>query len=953
MGQTGKYFADLEAALGKGRVTSGYRTQKEQDALVAAGKTKAKRSSHTYSDGYDFAADIGKSEAEVRKALQAKGFGAKKLIYETGKGKNQGTGAHWHAEGVHKLNDNPTTQSGKPVVATGPGRGIANPEVFLDALKSKLAPESKASQNVKSEASAIFNSDAELAKRGQAVEQQLGAQGQAIDILSQVTEAAQDQKRLSMQAQVNESRAISNEIVKGTTELKKQVTPVFQARQRIADQLDQLNTMNPLERGIRGIFDLNYDKKYLESQLDNFDRTLKTRRDDFNYIGALHDRALQEIGRRHELNTAMTDLETDLAKEDLGVIGMRLTQTAGMLGNLKDTISTQSQLIQAKNTAREDMMGRLDTPTLTDLANQAKTAGGVINYGGVELNYGELRKRLEAKEQQDLNVRLHQIAAAKGELDLAESVATNIARSLTREQTEAAIAQGGVWNGIQLPNDVLASAYQNHIQMGEMQAKQIATTLPASMAYQAATDSINSMVGLYSRASGMFGKGEFGTSHAMLNRGSDLARRLTTAVSAGAPPEVIATITAQIAENTTQYQKAVDATIERSVGGDKRAAGYLKGFVYGTPMNAGTAGEALTYFAMKGSLPQGMGASPEAKAMFQQAQSLIEANQTDPDTGKKRKIDDLHRVVTEKLTKSAAITIGGQRFDRLYESFPEVAKRVGHPFGKLSQGDWSKAVSDAQLAAATAVGRTIGVSASDVLRMKKHGKLDNTPEGELIYKNYKEQSANFNAVESTHLADSLNMLAPVQPGVSNSDLLLEFASSPQANKALSDYGQRYAQDSLADYLFAPFSAGAAESTMNRWAKDLKENAAASRQLRYQETRKAAQDYQFDPFRRAAVSLSGVDGVGAQGAKVLAPLIKQFLIDDRKTQGLGTAAMEFVTPQAINMEEQDEKILRFLQSSKFQDPVAEKYRKAAAAGYEETRTRTDGIIDTLLRTLNPL
>lgn len=949
MGQTGKYFADLEAALGKGRVTSGYRSQEEQDALVRAGKTKATRSSHTYSDGYDFAPDIGKSEAEVRAALQAKGFGATKLIYETGKGKNQGTGAHWHAEGIHKLADGPKTQRGTAVNAAGPGRGIANPEAFLGALTSKLAPESKASQNVKSEASAIFNSDAELAKRGQAVEQQLQSQGQAIDVLSQVTEVAQDRKRLSMQAQVNESRAISNEIVKGTAELKKQVTPVFQARQRIADQLDQLNTMNPLERGIRGIFDLNYDKKYLESQLDNFDRTLKMRSDDFNYIGALHDRALKEIGRRYELDTAMTDLEIDLAKEDLGVIGMRLSQTAGMLGNLKDTISTQSQLIQAKNTAREDMMGRLDTPTLMDLANQAKAAGGVINYGGVELNYGELRKRLEAKEQQDLNVRLHQIAAAKGEMDLAESVATNLARSLTREQTEAAIAQGGVWNGIQLPQDVLTQVYENHLRMGKMQADQIANTMPASMAYKAATDSINAMVGLYSRASGMFGKGEFGTSHAMLSRGSDLARQLTAAVTAGAPPEVIATITGQIAENTAMYQKAVDSTIERSVGGDKRAAGYLKGFVYGTPMNAGTAGEALTYFALKGSLPQGMGASPEAKAMFQRAQKLV-ADHTYDENGKMRKPDDIQRIVTQKLSEVAGQTIGAARFDRLYSVMPDVAKRAGHPLGKMNPRDWDRVVADAERDAAEGIARKLGVDVGVVQKMKTSGKaLDDSQESKQLFAAFEKLAPEYNAIEMGALSDGLNMLPVVQPGVPNSELLLEFVRSPAANKAVSDYGQRYAQDSLTDYLFAPLSAGAAENQLSRWGRELEQSDAAARKARYDKTREAGQAYNFNPYARSMVILSGVDGVGPQGAKVLSTYIKPILQEDVNSRARSPLSQLGTTTQAMKVE-QDEKVLRFLQSNKFQDPVAEAYRKAAIKGYGETMSKTDGIVATLLKTL---
>jgi hypothetical protein len=99
-------------------------------------------------------------------------------------------------------------------------------------------------------------------KRADKVEANLNEQGAQIQVLNDVTQAAQAGARTAMATQVAETTAISNEIVEGTTELRKKVMPVFQARGRVADQLDRINTMNPLERGIRGIFDLNYDRDY-------------------------------------------------------------------------------------------------------------------------------------------------------------------------------------------------------------------------------------------------------------------------------------------------------------------------------------------------------------------------------------------------------------------------------------------------------------------------------------------------------------------------------------------------------------------------------------------------------------------------------------------------------------------------------------------------------------------
>jgi hypothetical protein len=137
-------------------------------------------------------------------------------------------------------------------------------ESMDEALRAPRTPaETKSSQNVTQPAANIFGSDAELGRRADAVESNLNQQGAAIQVLNDVTQVAQAGARSAMERQVAETRRSATQIVEGTTELRKKVMPVFQARGRVADQLDKINTMNPLERGIRGIFDLNYDRDYL------------------------------------------------------------------------------------------------------------------------------------------------------------------------------------------------------------------------------------------------------------------------------------------------------------------------------------------------------------------------------------------------------------------------------------------------------------------------------------------------------------------------------------------------------------------------------------------------------------------------------------------------------------------------------------------------------------------
>lgn len=86
----------LASAIPGIRFTSDRRTQAEQDKLVAAGKTRAKNSQHISGTALDLVLPKGFSQSDVDKALADAGVDLSESINETGKGRNQGTGAHLH-----------------------------------------------------------------------------------------------------------------------------------------------------------------------------------------------------------------------------------------------------------------------------------------------------------------------------------------------------------------------------------------------------------------------------------------------------------------------------------------------------------------------------------------------------------------------------------------------------------------------------------------------------------------------------------------------------------------------------------------------------------------------------------------------------------------------------------------------------------------------------------------
>lgn len=954
MSQTGRFFGQLESIFGKGMVTSGYRSQAEQDALVQRGVTKATHSSHTYEDGYDLAIPAGRNEQEIRAKLASQGLTAGKIIRESGRGSNQGTGAHWHIE-----------LGGSRQVAGNSGQAPAassNPQDFLAGLGSRLGPEGRASSAVDQNADPIFNSQPELDSRAAKVEGVLTQQGDAIKTLTGLQDALHHTQTTAMEQQVNETRAISNQITTATSELANQVAPVFQARARIADQLDRINTMNPLERGLRGMFDLNYDRSYLENQLQHYDTTLEMRAHDFDYVNKLHASALNEIERRYSLDTALPKLAVDQVTEDLGTLGLSLQQTSGMLGALKDRIGTQSQMIAAQAAARNDMMGQLDMPTLTDLAGKARAAGGIIDFNGTKLNYHELREMIQKREQQDLSLESMRMSIAGGRMDLAQKQAENTIQYMTRAEVEGAIAAGGMFKGVQLPADKLTQALAIYTQQGNLAANSIAQQLPATQVFNMATQAFNTMTQLTQRARGILGADGLGDITHISGDANQLMQKLTTAVQTNQAPEVINELLQQIGKKQAALSQQIGDRLLRHVGGDKRAAGYLQSFVSGTPMSQGTAAEALTYFALKGALPQGMGLSDEAKQLFTKAQGLVGKfkNQVNPATKKPYTEKDLQAVVTRELASTAGATIGAARSDRLMNDLPTLAQKAGHPLGKLGITQFRNARAMATQQAATTIAHQLKTTPDVVLKMvQRMGPVDDSQQAQDLFKAFKAQAGAFNAAETSNFIQNLDDLPQVTPGRRNSSVVLDFLDSPTMHVIASNYSDYVGQRSMGDYIVNPIATGATEMGLNQSRSLIRNTQSAVYADAKANARRQSAALANDPLTRVDVILRSIPGIGKEGSAALRPVVTQILTQaERETQGQGGgnwSALHQTNSEFANtaMQRQESFVINGLRSTKFDDPKLETYRKLAIKGWDDHSTQANTFLQNMLDALNPL
>lgn len=849
----------------------------------------------------------------------------------------------------------------KKIAAARGGKGMSGTQDFFDGLESKLAPEVEASQGIRANASAIFGSDQRLNTENAAVRQGLGEQKQALNVLDVAQTAAQEAQLGAMTRQVEETRAISDTIVAGEQELRRQIKPVFETRQKIADQLDRINTMNPLEQKLRGMFDYNYDRDYMTQQLDNFDRTLKMRQDDFQYLNDLNRVALGEVSRRYGLDTAMSDLVAKQAGEDLHLVGLTLANTAGFLNATQDEISTQASVINAKLGASRTMLGQLDSITMNNLMVEAQNNGGVVTHGGVELSYAQLREALQGKEQQELAFENFKLGIAANRQDLAEKSIENAIRYASKDQIEGWINNGGTitmpdGTTAQAPMDKLSHYLGVHLNLEEAQAEQIAQNLPGAQALKFASDLGQADVQLFMRGQKFFTPGSPDDKHmAQMFRGQSAAiRELIAAEAAGKPPATIRVLAAKVQQASTQIRAKMDDTILRSVGGDKQSAAYVGAFVYGTPLSEGEAASAMVHFAMKGGLPEQMTATPEVKQLFNEVQKSVARNRIVD--GKPRSEAQLKQIVIDEVLRTAQQTVGQAQFLRVYDSLPSEARKDGHPFGKLSQEQWGRIRVRAEVQAARAVSTEAKMNPDDILKMARTGKpLSSAPAHQDMWKRFSTNFADaYNQNEQRVLVEELDALPAVSPGLANSEALTDYIRSQSYGKRVNQYSQAASQGSFGDFVMAPLTRNSLGAISNEFANNFDTSQDAFYQTQRQSAKSFDNAYGRDPVNRAVHILSSIEGVGKAGALALKP----FLLEQAKrpeiaaTQKQAAAATRgflsgmFEMPSRPLVIKQEQTFKTALANAKFDNPQLEAYRKKAVAGFDQSATQTQTFLEAL-------
>lgn len=557
------------------------------------------------------------------------------------------------------------------------------------------------------------------------------------------------------------------------------------------------------------------------------------------------------------------------------------------------------------------------------------------------------------RQQLETNLRLHQIAAATGELNLAEATANNVVDSMTESQLDDVISKGGIItmpDGSQIvaPMDRVMQRKQGYGQAAAVKAERIMNQIPVTAAAKIATDTVTQIRGLNDRAGTILGSESFykGSASALSEVGQ-LSQQLTEAIQTKQPPEVIKAITLKLNQVRQTYTDSVDQSILNHTGGDKIAAGLLKGFIYNQPIDSAAAAKGIAHYAVSGQMPKNIGASPAVKQIF--TRLTARAQQLRGEKGMTPA--KLEATLTAEAQTLAQEVVGTDRFNDLEKTLPIMAKRAGHDFGKINQQAWDRVRIESEQAGYEAVARELGTTPEVVRAMQATNKAVGSSEADLtLFKKFNSPAVRniFAAQSQAALVEGLDELPNARPGERNSDVLIDFMNSGAMMQRIGDDAAIRGHMSMGDYLLNPIVPGATEQVTRKYINDLTAAQSVRDSTVRQEAREQQRAYGNNFQARIFTIIAAIPGVGASGRDKLAPFIRQQLSDGENALAMGVS-QGMQLPGGINptgamyKRALEARVFEALSSTKFQDPATEAYRKQAVKGWKETTETSDSFM----------
>ena len=762
----------------------------------------------------------------------------------------------------------------------------------------------------------------------------------ADQVLAGAVTASEEVRRQQMEAlrtTVEAKKGISEHQREVTQQLIERSRPIFQSRQAIADRRVQLASMNPLEAALKGIFNPNYNREYL----DGTERALAGQVDALNQAYEqdfkLHQNLTNLAAADYAADNEMFQLQLANHGEDVrnAVLswesGNRILQTElqGIQGN--------SAVIHAQTVARDEIMSGLSDGQLNEAIARADAGTGETTVNGVTLRKPDLLELRQNRQSRLLDMETRQLAIESNRQSVADKAEERILENMSKSEVQQAIRDGGKFQGQQFDVVKLGGRLQQLQAISEQSVQQqmmqdsghVAATMLNGIAQQQ-TSYMQRMIGLFGNTTPEFDSFSRGMT-ATLRQWTD---GLKKAQAAGTASEFMALNMPQLQAMTEQQTKVVDESIKRWSGGNQHAYNVGRAWVRGEPLDSGSAMRGLIHFARNG-LPAGIQMSGPSARVFKVVQEEVNK----PDDTKGSAGEKENRLI-QRIQGRVAGVYNSNVLNNIIQRVPVIAKGImvngkPHPLSRVSQGDWIQAIHDGDEIGYQRAATQLNMNPADFKSMLAQGESSPLWQQRKTGLPREQQSIGYwtrqtQAHQNRATLERLDTLRP-DLGFRPSQALRDLMVNPQFNEAATNEMRIHERGSFGGFVTGAAAAGGLHSSFQNYADGVVAAYGARASNIKSITQQRAEELKWDPMARMRFVLGAIDGLSDADERKLSSYIY-------KTFSTPTNLLDNVVDRTVPFgpgiegggdREINSRIDQFILGGKAEDPDIERIRKHAA------------------------
>lgn len=783
-----------------------------------------------------------------------------------------------------------------------------------------------------------FNVGPELQERAGAVESELAGQRAFLQRQAATLEQVQEQRRQRTEQTVAETGGILDTVKDANRALLQNVQPLLQRQQAVADRMAKLATMNPLEKGLRGIFDLNFNEEYLGEVNQKLLSAIQSQGQNYQFVATLQEQYMKTIAMKNENEGMLESLTLQELDEDGKMAAQGLNSAITSFGFLNQQVDANASTIRAQILTRSNMLDQMSAGQINGLLEEAKKSPDrKVQLDGVVIGVGELQERSNRWDQQQLALDSAQLALQSNQLELADRQSRRIVDTMTEAQLQEAAANNGVYKGIQLPSDSITQALHTYAVRREVQTTTFLQKGGGKTGVQAAQFTIQYMKDTRDRIRQLDPKMTPALNQTTIQistRLDQLMKQLVEAQKQGLGDTVGVAITEEIGKLHQAYDKELTNAANRFAGGSPLGGRVMLAFLKGDPINSNEGMQMMQEFVKQGGLPTAMKTSPTFRAIYQTVEKA--GQQVDASLrsqGRKVNEQERNRLVMQQIQREAPARVNAANFEQLFTAIPDIAKSMNHDFGAVSREEFLQAQQRGNAEAYSKIASRLGVSPSDAQKIfsgnwQKPANMDpaaakqitdraSTLKGELL------------RIQREAFLTALDEGPSAKGGFKPSRSYIDLLSTNGFNQRVDKFQQMQRSYSFGDAVASSVGDGNLVQTAVDYTNSMRSIANAKDIQQISATRATREAYLI-PQKRTQAILGAIDNLNQQDEQLLLNAMS------RGVQG-------FRDPRGTNSGEVNTSIRNFIVGQKFQDPNLERIRKIAAANWDATAKQFDRAI----------